>query len=73
MICSSAGTIDSATIEAEPLGARIFDIGKLLEGFRFDQLVEDCFFAFLSEGDVLLFTLDPLLDPRFFRTASRYA
>src|SRR5829696_8880668 len=52
-----------AAVETEPLGAGVADIQELLEAFRLDELVEDGALAFLGEGDLLVGTLDALLDP----------
>src|SRR6476469_4000033 len=52
-----------AAIEAEPLGAGIFDIEEMLEALRLDQLVEDRPLAFGGEADALVGPLDALLDP----------
>src|SRR4029078_3490164 len=50
-------------VEPEALGAGIFDVEKFLEAFRFHQLVEDRALALTGEGDLLVATLDALLDP----------
>ena len=52
-----------AAVEAEALGAGVADIQELLEAFRLDELVEDRALAFAGEGDLLVGTLDALLDP----------
>ena len=54
-----------AAVEAEALGARITLVQEALEGFRFDQLGEDRLLALIGEGDTLVRTLDPLLQPGF--------
>ena len=48
MICSSAGIIDFAAVEAEALGAGEFDVAELLEAFGLDELVEDGALAFAA-------------------------
>ncbi|GJE44893.1 hypothetical protein AEGHOMDF_4085 [Methylobacterium soli] len=50
-------------VEAEALGAGIFEIEELLEALGLDQLVEDRAPAFRREGDLLVLALDALLDP----------
>ena len=57
---------DSAAVEPEALGAGVFDVDELLEAFRLDELVQDRALALRSEGDPLVGTFDPLLQPRFF-------
>ncbi len=52
-----------AAVETEALGAGVLDVGEPLEGLRLDQLVEDGALAFDREVDVLVATLDALLDP----------
>src|SRR5215813_3209307 len=52
-----------AAVEAEALGAGELDVAEFLEAFRLDQLVEDRALAFAREGDLLVGTLDALLDP----------
>ena len=37
-------------VEAEALGAGVFDVEEFLEAFRLDQLVEDGALAFAGEG-----------------------
>ncbi len=54
-------------VEAEALGAGIFDVQKLLEAFGLDQLVQDRALAFAGEGDLLVLAFDALLDPRLLR------
>ena len=56
-----------AAVEAEALGAGIFDVEEFLEAFGFDQLVEDGALAFAGEGDFLVAAFDALLDPAFLR------
>jgi hypothetical protein len=53
-----------AAVEAEALGAGVFDVDELLETFRLDQLVEDRALALAGEGDLLVRALDALLNPR---------
>jgi hypothetical protein len=43
-----------AAIEAEALGAGVFDVGELLEGLGFDQLVEDRLLAL--DGEAMSFS-----------------
>ena len=52
-----------AAVEAEALGAGVFDVEKAFEAFRLDQLVEDRLLALGGEGDALVGALDALLDP----------
>ena len=54
-------------VQAEALGAGVFDVCGLLEILRLDQLVEDRALAFGREDDVLVFAFDALLDPRLLR------
>ena len=54
-------------VQAEALGAGVFDIGELLENLGLDQLVEDRPLALGRERDVLVAALDALLDPRLLR------
>ena len=63
MICSSAGISDSRAVEAEALGAGVFEVEELLEAFRLDELVEDRALALAGEGDLLVRPFDALLDP----------
>ena len=53
-----------AAVEAEALGAGIFQVQELLEAFGLDQLVEDGALALAGEGDLLVGPFDALLDPR---------
>ncbi len=53
-----------AAIEAEALGAGVFDIEEVLEALGLDQLVEDGPLALGGVADALVGTLDALLDPR---------
>ena len=52
-----------ATIEAEALGAHVFDMEELLEPFSLDELVQDGFPAFARELDFLAEAFDPLFQP----------
>ena len=61
MICSSAGTVDFAAVEAEALGAGIFHVEEALEGLGLDQLLQDRLLAFRGEGDLAAF--DAVLNP----------
>src|ERR1700722_11139978 len=54
-----------AAVEPEPLGAGELDVAELLEPLRFDKFVEDRALAFAGEGDLLVGSLDALLDPAF--------
>ena len=56
-----------AAVEAEALGAGELDVAELLEAFGFDQLVQDGAAAFAGEADLLVRTLDALLDPGLLR------
>src|SRR5262249_2005807 len=56
------------TVEAEALGAGVFDIQEFLETFRFHQLVEDRALAFARERDLLVAALDAFLNPAFLRS-----
>ena len=56
-----------AAVEAEALGAGVFDVEEFLEAFGFDQLVEDGALAFAGEADLLVAALDALLDPALLR------
>ena len=67
MICSSAGIIDFAAVEAEALGAGELQVAEFLEAFGLDQLVEDGALALAGEGDLLVGALDALLDPALLR------
>src|SRR5271167_3791459 len=55
------------TVEAESLRAGEFQIAEFLEAFGLDQLVEDGALALAGEGNLLIRTLDTLLDPAFLR------
>ena len=63
MICSSAGIVDFAAVEAEALGAEEAHAGEFLEAFGFDQLVQDRALAFGREGDLLVGSFDAALQP----------
>ena len=63
MICSSAGNHRLAAVEAEALGAAIFDVEEVLEPLRLDELAEDGALALLGELDLLVRPLDALLNP----------
>ena len=67
MICSSAGISELAAVEAEALGAGVFDVEEFLEAFGLDQLVEDGALALDGEADLLVAAFDALLDPAFLR------
>ena len=54
-------------IEAETLGAGIFDIEEFLEAFGFHQLVENGALAFAGEADLLVAPFDARLDPALLR------
>ncbi len=54
-------------VEAEALGAGIFDVEEFLEAFRLDQLVENGALALAREADLLVAAFDALLDPRLLR------
>ena len=54
-------------IEAEALGTGELDVAEFLEAFGLDQLVEDGAAALAGETDLLVRTLDALLDPRLVR------
>src|SRR5664280_3565793 len=56
-----------AAVEAETLGAGVFDVDEFLEAFRFHQLVEDGALALNGEADFLVAAFDALLDPAFLR------
>ena len=56
-----------AAIEAEALGAGEFDVAEFFEPFRLDQLLQNRAAAFLGETDLLVRSLDALLDPRLLR------
>ena len=63
MICSSAGIIDFAAVEAEALGAGELQVAELLEALGLDQLVEDRALALAGELDLLVAAFDALLHP----------
>src|SRR5690242_19634157 len=52
-------------VEAEALGAGESEVAEFLEAFRPDQIVEDRALALAGEGDLLVGSLDALLDPGF--------
>ena len=54
-------------VEAETFGAGEFQIGEFLEALGLDQLVEDGALALARERDLLIRTLDALLDPALLR------
>ena len=54
-------------VEAEALGAGIFDVEEFLEAVGLDQLVQDRALAFAREGDFLVLAFDAFLDPRLLR------
>ena len=56
-----------AAVEAETLGAGIFDVEEFLEAFGLHQLVEDGALALNGEADFLVAAFDALLDPAFLR------
>ena len=56
-----------AAVETEALRARVLDVEELLEALGLDQLVEDRLLALGRELDLLVRTLDALLDPRLLR------
>ena len=66
MICSSAGISDSAAVQAEALGAGVFDVDELLEALGLDQLVQNGLLAVGGERDALVRAFDALLDPGLF-------
>ncbi|MNU80537.1 hypothetical protein D3C71_701700 [compost metagenome] len=55
-----------AAIEAETLGALELDVEELFVAFAFDQLRKDRLLAFRGEGNALVRTFDPFLDPGLF-------
>ena len=63
MICSIAGISAFATVQAEPLGAHVFDVQEFFEPFGLDHLVQDRLAAFLGELDFLAIAFDPFLQP----------
>ncbi len=50
-------------VEAEALGAGVFDVEKILEALRLHQLGQDRPLTLLGELDLLAWTLDALLNP----------
>ncbi len=52
-----------AAVQAEALGAGVFDVEEALGAFRLDELGEDGAFALLREAHLLVRALDALLDP----------
>ncbi len=54
-------------VEAETLGAGVFDVEEFFEAFRFHQLVEDGALALNGETDLLVAALDALLNPALLR------
>src|SRR5689334_5703460 len=54
-----------STVEAEALGAGGLEIAELVKALGFDQLVEDRTAPLTGEADLLVRTLDALLDPGF--------
>ncbi len=54
-------------VETETFRAGIFDVDEFFEAFCFDKLVENRALALTREGDLLVATLDTLLDPAFLR------
>src|ERR1700680_2409711 len=56
-----------AAVEAEALGAGEFHVAEFLETFGLDQLVEDGALALARETDLLVRSLDALLDPALLR------
>ena len=56
-----------SAVEAEALGAGVFDVEEFLEAFGLDELVENRALAFLGEADLLVATFDALLDPALLR------
>ena len=67
MICSSAGIVELAAVEAEALGAGEFQVAEILEALGLDQLVEDRAPAFAGEADLLVRPFDAFLHPGFLR------
>ena len=53
-------------IQAETFGAGIFDVDKLLEAFRLNQLLENRLLAHIGKGDFLIGPFNALLQPGFF-------
>ncbi len=62
-----------AAVEAEALGAGIFDVEEFLEALGLDQLVQDGALALAGEGDLLVRALDALLHPGLFGRDRRCA
>ena len=56
-----------AAVEAEALGAGEFEVAEFLEAFGLDQLHQDRAPALAGEADLLVRTLDALLDPGLLR------
>ncbi len=56
-----------AAVEAEALGAGEFQVAEFLEAFGLDQLRQDRARALAGEADLLVRTLDALLDPGLLR------
>src|SRR5215472_14428783 len=54
-------------IEAEALGPGEFHVAEFFEALGFDQLVEDGALALAGKRDLLVRSLDALLDPAFLR------
>src|SRR5215469_1520833 len=54
-------------VQAEAPGAGELDVAELFEAFGFDQLVEDGALAFRREGNLLVRSLNALLDPALLR------
>ena len=63
MICSSAGTMRLAAVQAEALGAGEALVQEALEALGLDQLLQDGDLALRREGDLLVAALDALLQP----------
>ena len=63
MICSSAGIIASPPSRPKRLAPVILDVEEVLEALGLDQLRQDRALAFAGELDLLVRTLDALLDP----------
>src|SRR5215468_2219540 len=58
-----------AAVEAEALGSGEFHVAEFFEAFGLDQLVEDGALAFAGERNLLVRSLDALLDPALLRGA----
>ncbi|MHC2820274.1 hypothetical protein ACVMBY_003834 [Bradyrhizobium huanghuaihaiense] len=67
MICSSAWDQRFTAIEAEALGAGKLGVAELFETLGLDQLRQDGSATFRRERDLLIGSLDPLLDPGLLR------